>query len=317
MSQRPDPRASSTDAADSGVSDGDLRSEELRRRAAAPILRHIDRDLLRAAEEHRPALRLIRSELFAPDFSVRRLLRILGQSHNFTSRFKRDLGIGLRHYIEERRLDCAARLLTDTRLEVREIAQLVGYRSLRTFDRAFQRRMGSRPKEYRDSGGRRSRGAAEGLREVAATTAEGGSEGAPRWVAGVASAVTDRRCVRCGTELESERRVRIFERTTERHEGRLVESLEPTCDLCALEHAPRELLDPLFVQAVGRRGDRREDLDRMIDPETLAAGLRRQLSAEDAEVLIRALVLRYPRSAVVVSDLLRGREAETRRRFEA
>jgi len=151
---------------------------------------------------------------------------------------------------------------------------------------------------------------------VAATTAEGGSEGAPRWVAGVASAVTDRCCVRCGTELESDRRVRIFERTTERHEGRLVESLEPMCDLCALEHAPRELLDPLFVQAVARRGGRREDLDRMIDPETLLAGLRRQLSAEDAEVLIRALVLRYPRSAVVVRDLLRAWEADRGRLLE-
>lgn len=309
MSQRPDPRASSTDAADSGASAGDLRSEELRRRAAAPVLRHIDRDLLRAAEEHRPALRLIRSELFAPDFNVRRLLRILRESHNFTSRFKKDMGVGLRRYVEERRLECAARLLTDTRLDVREIADLVGYRSFRTFDRAFQRRMGSRPKEYRDSGGRRSRAAAEGSQEEPEKMAEGDSEGAPRFVAGVASTVLGRPCVRCGAGLESGCRVRIFERTTERHEGRLVEGLDPMCDLCALDHAPQELLDPLFVQAVAKRGDRREDLDRVIAPETLAAGISRQLSAEDAEVLIRALVLRYPRSAGVVSDLLRGREA--------
>jgi hypothetical protein len=34
-------------------------------------------------------------------------------------------------------------------------------------------------------------------------------------------------------------------------------------------------------------------------------------------VLIRALVLRDPRGATVVSELLRAREGETRRRLEA
>ncbi len=126
-------------------------AEDLLRRAAAAAYEHIDRDLARANEESSRMLEFIRRHLFNPSLDVSWMLAGLQLSHNVSSRFRALMGVGPRRYIEQRRLETARRLLSDTRLEVREIGKLVGYRRFAAFSHAFKQRTGWRPKTYRSA----------------------------------------------------------------------------------------------------------------------------------------------------------------------
>ncbi len=124
-------------------------TEDLLRRAATAAYERIDRDLARANEESSRMLELIRRHLFDPRLDVGWMLAGLKLSHNVSSRFRAKMGVGPRRYIEQRRLETARRMLSDTGLDVREIGKLIGYRRFAAFSHAFKQRTGWRPKPYR------------------------------------------------------------------------------------------------------------------------------------------------------------------------
>ncbi len=194
--------------------------EELLARAAAPALRRIDLDLERLPAKLKPVLGLIRRNLFHPRLTVRRIQRALGiGGHDLTTRFHAAAGAPIRDYLEDRRLECACRLLVDSQLDIETIARLVGYRGKEVFSRALKRRYGVRPRVYREFGGRLSRDAAE--RVVA-----GRAPVAPRYLAGRVALTHGTPCGRCGEILEPEPRMRVFE------------DLAPICDRCSRERVP-------------------------------------------------------------------------------
>jgi AraC-like DNA-binding protein len=276
--------------------------QDLLRHAAAPAYRRIDRDLRAAPEAVRPMLRVIRSNLFEQDLGVERIRVVLGlRSSRDPKRFRRALGTTVARYIEDRRLETSCRLLVGSDLELDEVAARVGYRRYKTWHDVFRRRIGCQPKLYRKTGGLPAGTPAAGAGEPAAAAVE---PGLPRFLAGIAELPLESSCVRCGSGLPPGPAARVFE------------DLDPLCDLCALEHAPRELADFLFVNAPHRRRQPRELLDRITEPEKILAGLRRQLSRVDAERLIWALLCRYPASAGVVGEIFGLREQERERRLE-
>ena len=66
-------------------------------------------------------------------------------SHLFSNR----LGIRFNDYINSLRISEACRFLLNTDLNVTEISELVGFNTLRTFNRAFTKQIGASPTEYR------------------------------------------------------------------------------------------------------------------------------------------------------------------------
>jgi AraC-like DNA-binding protein len=100
--------------------------------------------------EARVVLSYIHEHLFDPSLNVaavRRDCRL--RNNNISTRFRCLVGIGLKEYIEARRLQAAHRLLCHADLEVYLIAMSVGYDHQETFFRAFQRRTGCTPSEWR------------------------------------------------------------------------------------------------------------------------------------------------------------------------
>jgi AraC-like DNA-binding protein len=268
--------------------------------AAAAAYQRIDRDLRTAPEAVRPMLRLIRSHLFRQDFNVKRLGAVLNlRSTRDTARFKQALGASIARYIEDRRLETSCSLLVETDLPFKEIAVRVGYRRYKSWRDAFRRRVGCLPKTYRRSGGLPGK-------QTAATVAADPvpRTGPPRYLAGIAKLELDSFCARCRSSLDPGPTARVFE------------NLDPLCNLCALEHAPRELADFLFVNAERRKQQPSDRLDRIAEPEKILAGLRRQLSQSDADLLIWALLCRYPASAGVVGEIFGQREQERERRLQ-
>lgn len=96
------------------------------------------------------ALRFLHDHLFEESLNASRVQEQDGlRSHNLPARFKRYLGLGLRDYIEDRRIMAAMRLLWHRDLEVYFIAAAVGYAHHETFTRAFKRRVGCTPTQFR------------------------------------------------------------------------------------------------------------------------------------------------------------------------
>lgn len=63
--------------------------------------------------------------------------------------FKQETGLCLGAVIAERKLGEAAHLLSATDVVVKEVAYTVGYRHPSSFVRAFRRRFGKSPTQYR------------------------------------------------------------------------------------------------------------------------------------------------------------------------
>ncbi len=71
-------------------------------------------------------------------------------NHNISTRFRRIVGVGIRDYIEAKRLDAAADVLLRHRdIEASLIGMAVGYSYEETFSRAFRRRFECPPSVYR------------------------------------------------------------------------------------------------------------------------------------------------------------------------
>ncbi len=95
-------------------------------------------------------VKTILGDPFDPDLTVKTLRnRHHISNNNFATRFRYSVGLGMREYIEELRLDAANRLLHNPDLEVYMIAMAVGYNYPETFCRAFLRRFGRTPMEQR------------------------------------------------------------------------------------------------------------------------------------------------------------------------
>lgn len=85
-----------------------------------------------------------------PPQSVSKLARAVRLSPAHLQRlFKQETGVHISDLLSESRLRNAAQLLATTDMEIKEVAYLAGYQHHSSFVRAFQRRFGQSPKEYR------------------------------------------------------------------------------------------------------------------------------------------------------------------------
>jgi AraC-like DNA-binding protein len=92
----------------------------------------------------------IDQHLFEESLCVKSTLALCGISdHNFTTRFRLELGLSIKAYIEAARINAACSLLKTSNFSILEIALAVGYEHIQTFYRCFRRRMHCAPGDYR------------------------------------------------------------------------------------------------------------------------------------------------------------------------
>ena len=65
--------------------------------------------------------------------------------------FKKETGRTVTDYILQRRMELAAQLLRDTRLQVQTVAQHCGIVDIHYFTKLFKRHTGLTPREFRQS----------------------------------------------------------------------------------------------------------------------------------------------------------------------
>lgn len=95
------------------------------------------------------AIGLIREHLEYP-MSVEALAQDLGVNKDkLTSLFRARLGLTVFEYATEVRLDRSRQELAETEQRIQQIAMRAGYRNAGDFTRAFKRRFGMTPREYR------------------------------------------------------------------------------------------------------------------------------------------------------------------------
>jgi transcriptional regulator GlxA family with amidase domain len=109
---------------------------------------------LRAQRAARDPLRELQGwigEHPAEDHGVERLATRAGMSpRHFARVFRGEVGCTPAVYVEQVRVEVARRLLETTVLGVDEVAQRAGFGTSETLRRAFSRRVGASPTEYRD-----------------------------------------------------------------------------------------------------------------------------------------------------------------------
>ena len=89
---------------------------------------------------------------YSKELSLSTLERELHVSKYYISHlFSDKLGMGFNDYINSIRVSVACRYLRRTDLPITQIASMVGFSTLRTFNRAFQKQMGQTPSEYKKS----------------------------------------------------------------------------------------------------------------------------------------------------------------------
>ncbi len=97
------------------------------------------------------ALALIEESLTNPP-SLTELARSVGTNERkLTEIFRHRTGLTVFEYINQRRLECSRQLLDSSSLQVRQIADQLGYRNPGDFTRAFRRHFSITPREYRRS----------------------------------------------------------------------------------------------------------------------------------------------------------------------
>ena len=99
------------------------------------------------------ALALIEERLTNPP-GLTELARAVGANERkLTEIFRQRVGLSVFDYISQRRLECSRQLLESSSLQVRQIADQLGYKNPGDFTRAFRRHYGVTPREYRRSTG--------------------------------------------------------------------------------------------------------------------------------------------------------------------
>ncbi len=120
------------------------------RSALSLFLREIPSPPEKLCGHTRRILGCVHRHLFDPNLNVASVrLRCGLRNNNISTHFRRNMGIGLREYIETGRLEAAKRLLRQSGIEIYLIAEAVGYEHQETFCRAFQRQMGTSPSHWR------------------------------------------------------------------------------------------------------------------------------------------------------------------------
>jgi len=109
----------------------------------------------RRDERRRTLFEAVSRDLTDPELDVHRLARSMGVSARYVQMLFAELGTTPRGFIQERRLELAARRLEREGHEVTvtDVAYDVGFNDLSSFCRAFRRRFQTSPRSYR-SGGR-------------------------------------------------------------------------------------------------------------------------------------------------------------------
>lgn len=103
--------------------------------------------------EVRYLLNHIHDELFDPALNVQVLKqRCHIRDNNISCRFKYEMGISIRRYIESLRLEAASVLLRQHSFTAAEVARSVGYPYIQTFYRAFKRQFRCTPGVIRRQG---------------------------------------------------------------------------------------------------------------------------------------------------------------------
>ncbi|WNS45254.1 AraC family transcriptional regulator [Paenibacillus sp. MMS20-IR301] len=69
----------------------------------------------------------------------------------FSRLFRQQTGMSFIDYVQGSRMDAACRLLTASRLSVTEIADTVGYTDMKFFHQLFKKKIGTTPREYRNT----------------------------------------------------------------------------------------------------------------------------------------------------------------------
>lgn len=108
---------------------------------------------LAAQFSERPRLRELQQRIQAEpaaDHSVPALARRAAMSpRHFARVFQRELGVTPAAYVESVRLDLSRRLLEETERSIDEIAGVAGFGCSESLRRAFSRRLGTTPRDYR------------------------------------------------------------------------------------------------------------------------------------------------------------------------
>jgi AraC-like DNA-binding protein len=230
----------------------------------------------------------VRKGLFRPGFNVDELRAELGLRDNTVpEQFRNALGISPRRYIEDRRLETSCRLLLETDVLVDTIGRMVGYDLPRTFNRAFCRRIGCSPTEWRESRGAAGHWPGSVQQDDDAPP----PLNLPPVLVGVGTLDDGHVCDACGRSIRCGSGVLAFE------------NLRPLCEVCTLTRGPREL-KPFYRAALAEvhrcfdADDLDDDLDDLDDkadekdanPPLVTEAVARWLTAGDEE-LERALTL--------------------------
>ena len=86
----------------------------------------------------------------SPAVSVRGLAQLVNLSSSRLGHlFKREMGVELRHFLLEARLEKAAELLQTTDMQIKEISHIIGYHHVPSFDRIFRKKYKVSPMDYR------------------------------------------------------------------------------------------------------------------------------------------------------------------------
>ena len=95
------------------------------------------KNILLNSEYELPTLEAISEKLFSTPWTISRKLKKLGTSYQAL--------------VDEVRINKASHLLTHSKINVSEIAQMLGYSDVSSFRRAFRRWFGVSPREFRDA----------------------------------------------------------------------------------------------------------------------------------------------------------------------
>ncbi|MBO9498238.1 MAG: AraC family transcriptional regulator [Novosphingobium sp.] len=105
----------------------------------------------RRDERRRALFEAVEAELTDPELDVHRLARRMGVSPRYVQMLFAELGTTPRAFIQNRRLELAARRLTREggEVTVTDVAYDVGFNDLSSFCRAFRKRFETSPRNYR------------------------------------------------------------------------------------------------------------------------------------------------------------------------
>ena len=131
----------------------DLISSEERKffdKAAADTRLRIRNDQAKCSPRVKNFLRYLEKEIYRKKLDVKRWKAECSiRGNSIETQFRYDLGSTMHQYLSSRRLETAAQLLLRPQPNLTKIAELIGYKSLAVFSRAFERSMGMRPSHYR------------------------------------------------------------------------------------------------------------------------------------------------------------------------